>query len=55
MKKGIDWRIIIAVVICITALEAFALSKGINGTILTLSIGILAGIGGLSLPQLKTK
>jgi len=47
--------IIITALICITILEVAALMKGINGKILTIVIGILAGLAGWSAPQLKIK
>ena len=54
-KKGIDFRIIISVVAAITIIECVALYTGHNGFILTTVIAILAGLAGLSLPQLKVK
>lgn len=53
--KNIDWKIIVAAMICITILETVALSKGINGVILTAVIGTLAALAGLSLPQFPLK
>ena len=32
--------------VCVTALELYALSQGINGTGLSVAIGVLAGLGG---------
>ena len=46
-------KIVICVVIGIVILEAYALSMGINGILLTTVIAVLAGLGGLVLPQLK--
>ena len=40
-------KIIIAI-ICITALEALALYLGYNGSILTIAVGIIAGLAGLA-------
>lgn len=52
MKK-IDIRIIITVIICITILEAYAISKGINGLLLSTVLVIFAALAGLSLPTPK--
>ena len=38
--------IIITAILCITVLEAVALFNGINGQIMTLVIGAIAGLGG---------
>jgi hypothetical protein len=53
--KQIDWRVLIAVIISITILEAIALLSGINGTLFSLVMVILGGIAGVTMPQLKTK
>ena len=37
---------IIIAIICITVLELMALYKGYNGTLLTTSIGVIAGLVG---------
>lgn len=52
MEK-IDYRIIIAGIIAITIIELYALSKGINGVILTIVVGIIAGAIGISIPKDK--
>ncbi len=39
---------IITAIICITILECVALYKGINGTVFTLVVGIIAGLAGLA-------
>jgi len=47
MKVIWSWQTIILIitsVLCVTGLEFFALSKGIDGTILTGSIGAIIGI-----------
>lgn len=46
-------KIIITALICITALELFALYKGINGTILAIVIATIAGLAGLATPAPK--
>ncbi len=55
MKNEIDWKIIVTALVCITALEIYALSQGFNGTILKTVLVVLAGIAGWSLPQLKIR
>ena len=55
MKQKIDWRVICVALVCLTAIEIYALSQGINGTILSLVIAVVAGIAGWTAPQLKTK
>ena len=54
-KKTIDLRIIITSIICITALEIIALLKGINGTILTIVVAILAAAIGVAIPTPEIK
>ncbi len=47
MKK-IKWQVIVAAIAGITILESIALLKGINGTILTIVVGAIAGLAGLA-------
>jgi hypothetical protein len=47
----VELRICIAIV-CLTALELFALSKGKNGTLLRIIIVAIAGLAGFSLAEL---
>ena len=46
-KKKVDWKVACTALMCIAGLEMYALSKGINGVLLTAVIGIMAGIAGL--------
>jgi len=46
----LELRIIIAI-ICLTALELFALSKGKNGTLLRIIIVAIAGLAGFSVAE----
>ena len=55
MKKKIDWRIVITGIICLTILEVFALMNGIDGTLFTFVVGIIALAIGVTLPQVKVK
>ena len=41
-------KTILVAIVCITAIELVALAKGVNGTILTLVVGTVAGLGGLA-------
>lgn len=52
MKKQ-NTKIVLGAIIAITTLEITALLCGVNGTLLSLSIAVIAGLAGLSLPQLK--
>ena len=54
-QTKIDWRVLCVGLLCITALELYALSQGINGTIFTLVVAVIAGVLGFTLPQLKIK
>ncbi len=45
--------VIITGLICITLLEAWAIYNGINGTILTIVIAIIAGAIGVTIPTPK--
>ena len=37
-----DWRVILGGMVCLTAAEIYALSQGINGTMFSVFIGIMA-------------
>lgn len=54
-KKPIDWRIICFAIACLTILELGAMHYGINGKMFTLILAVIAGLAGLSLPQIKLK
>jgi hypothetical protein len=45
--------IVITGLICVTVLELFALSQGINGILLTMAIAIIAGAMGVMIPTPK--
>jgi len=55
MKKQIQPSVLITALLCLTALEAIALYKGIDGTLFSLIIAAIAGIAGWTMPQLKLK
>ena len=50
-KKKVDWRIVCVALLCLTGLEIYALSQGINGTLLSIVIAIIAGTAGFILPS----
>lgn len=50
-QKEIDWRIVVVGLACLTTIEMFALSKGINGTMLSIVIAIVAGVIGVTIPN----
>lgn len=53
-KQKVDWRIVIAGLFCLTALEITALILGYNGTILKIVLVIIAGAIGVAIPiQIK--
>lgn len=50
-KTKIDWRVICVGLICITVLEMYALSMGINGTLLKTVLMAIAVTIGITLPN----
>jgi len=46
----VDWRIVCTGLFCLTALEIYALSMGINGTLLKIVLIAIAGVIGISIP-----
>lgn len=50
-KTKIDWRVICVGLICITLLEMYALSMGINGTLLKTVLMAIAVTIGITLPN----
>jgi hypothetical protein len=50
-QKKIDWRIVIAGIVGLTAIEITALCNGINGIVLSTIIGIIALTIGIILPN----
>ena len=51
MKQKIDWRIVCVALVCLTGIEIYALSQGINGTYLSIVIAVIAGIAGFVIPS----
>lgn len=54
-KERTPQGVVIAAILSITALMLFALMRGMDGLLLTGTVGIIAGLAGWSAPQLKTK
>ena len=50
-KKKVDWKIVCFGLACLTILELYALSKGINGWRLSIVIAIIAGVIGYTIPN----
>ena len=51
MINKVDWKIICTGILCLTGLEIFALSKGINGVLLTTVVSIIALAIGITIPS----
>ena len=52
-KSQIDYRVLLAVILALVVIECVALFNGINGTVLTIVVGILGTLGGISIPKEK--
>jgi len=52
-KKTLKKEVIIAAIAGLTLIEIVALFNGINGTLMTLVVGAIAGLAGWTAPQLK--
>ena len=50
-----DWRVICTGIVALTAMEIVALSKGINGVLLTSVIGVIALAIGVAIKNPITK
>lgn len=49
-KQNIDWKLGAIAIICLSILEIFAMSYGINGTMRTIIFSLIALIVGVTLP-----
>lgn len=54
-KHKVPKSVLLSAIGAIVILEGIALLKGVNGMILTLSIGAIAGLAGWVAPQLRVK
>ena len=52
-KSQIDFRIVIVGIIALTAIEICALFNGIDGTLMTLVVAVIAGAIGIAIPKEK--
>jgi hypothetical protein len=50
-QNKVDWKVICTGLVCLTVAELYALNQGINGTIFTLYVAILAGAIGVFVPN----
>ena len=53
-KQNQTWKVVVTTVsamACITVLEVLALMNGINGTMFSIAIALVAGLGGFILPS----
>ena len=50
-KKKLDWRIVIAAIFTIGVIEVVALLKGIDGALMVLAVGAIAGLAGYVVPS----
>jgi len=53
METKIDWHIVVCGMICLTIAELYAISQGINGTLLLIFVGIMATAMGIAIPKEK--
>jgi hypothetical protein len=49
------WIITVTAIVCITVLEAIALYRGIDGSLMATVIAALAGLGGYTIAQVTQK
>lgn len=49
----IDWKIIVCGIVCLTILEIAALMNGINGTLFTIIVAVIAAAIGVTIPTPK--
>jgi uncharacterized membrane protein YgaE (UPF0421/DUF939 family) len=53
--KHKPWIITVTAIVCITVLEAIALYRGVDGSLMATVIAALAGLGGYTLAQVTKK
>ena len=53
-KEKIDWKVISIGIVCLSAIEIYALSQGMNGTLMSFIAGIIGLAIGVNIP-LKIK
>lgn len=50
-----DWKIVMTAIICIMIIEVVALLKGIDGTMLAITVGLIGAAAGIIIPLDKVK
>ena len=50
-KQKVEWKIVVAAIIGLVILECVALMNGINGTMFTMVVAIIAALAGFVLPS----
>jgi len=50
-KQQIDWKVMVTGLVCVTALEIYALSQGINGTLFSIVLLIIGAAIGVQIPN----
>ena len=54
-RQRVDWRLSSIAIICLTIIQICAMYHGINGTLRTVIVSVIALIVGVQLPQIKSK
>ena len=55
MSKLSNWKTALIAIGCITGLEAYALTQGVNGICMSTAIAAIAGLGGFTLGKVLGK
>jgi hypothetical protein len=50
-QKKLDWRIVVAAMLIIGAIEITALLQGVDGALMVLAVGAIAGLAGFVIPS----
>ena len=53
MMEKIDKNIVIVAIVCLAVMQIFAMHYGINGTLRTIIVGVIAALAGLTIPSEK--
>lgn len=52
-KSQVDSKVVIAGIVALTAIEICALFNGINGTLMTIVVGVIGAAIGIAIPKEK--
>ena len=52
-KEKINWKVVVTAIVCLALIECVALMKGVNGTLMSVMIAVIAGLAGWSIPTPK--